>query len=175
MKSTYQAEINHPASRIDLMEWLSTLSDRDYQACSRSHRAAGTFREAGTLGMVNVESIGGHLLVQHYLAVKTAPNHVVMHSKNSRVYVMHLVPATIEVIWTLQIERKDSQSCVLHCTVETRMPVFLNFVATLGLLPLFLRWHVEEEAPLFARDMARKAGDAMLAEGTPSMSNRAAR
>jgi len=64
---------------------------------------------------------------------------------------------------------------VLNCTVETRMPVFLNFVATLGLLPLFLRWHVQEEALLFARDMARKAGDAMLVEGTPSMSNRAAR
>jgi hypothetical protein len=175
MKSTSQAEINHPASRIDLMEWLSTLSDRDYQACSRSHRAAGTFREAGTLGMVNVESVGGHLLVQHYLAAKSSPNHVVMHSKNSRVYVMHLVPATIEVIWTLQILRKDSQSCVLHCTVETRMPAFLNFVATLGLLPLFLRWHVQEEAPLFARDMARKASDAMLVQEAPFISNRTAR
>lgn len=175
MKSTYHAEIDHPASRIDLMEWLSTLSDRDYQACSRSHRAAGTFREAGTLGMVNVESIGGHLLVQHYLAVKTDPNHVVMHSRNSRVYVMHLVPATVEVIWTLRIERKDSQSCVLHCTVETRMPFFLNVVATLGLLPLFLRWHVREEAPLFARDMAGKAGDARLVEATPAVPNRAAR
>lgn len=157
MKSTSHAEINQPDSRIDLTEWLATLSDRDYQACSRSHRAAGTFFEAGMLGMVNVESVGGHLLVQHYLAVKSAPNHVVMHSKKSRVYVMHLFPATVEVIWTLQLEPKDSQSCVLSCTVEARMPTFLNLVATLGLLPLFLRWHVEEEAPLFARDMARKA------------------
>lgn len=158
MKSISRVEINLPASRIDLMAWLPTLSDRDYQTCSRSHRAAGTFREDGKLGMINVESIGGHLLVQHYLAVKSKPNHVVMHSTKSRVYVMHLFPATIEVIWTMQIDRKDHANCVLYCTVETRMPVFLNVVATLGLLPLFLRWHVQEEAPLFARDMARKAG-----------------
>lgn len=125
--------------------------------------------------MVNVESVGGHLLVQHYLAVKSTPNHVVMHSKNSRVYVMHLVPATIEVIWTLQIERKDSQSCVLHCTVEARMFALLNFVATLGLLPLFLRRHVQEEAPLFARDIARKASQDLLVGETPSISDRAAR
>jgi hypothetical protein len=89
--------------------------------------------------------------------VKSAQNHVVMHSKKSRVYVMHLFPAAVEVIWTLQLQRKDSQSCVLSCTVEAHMPIFLNIVATLGLLPLFLRWHVQEEAPLFARDMARKA------------------
>lgn len=169
MKSTFQGEINHPANRIDLMAWLSTLSDRDYQACSRSHRAAGTFRESGTLGMVNVESIGGHLLVQHYLAAKSTPSHVVMHSKCSRVYIMHLVPATIEVIWTLQVEPKNDRSSVLHCTVEARMSALLAFVATLAILPLFLRRHVQEEAPLFARDIARKVGKASFVEEAPSI------
>jgi hypothetical protein len=66
MKSSSRTVINHPADRINLAQWLSTMTDREYQACSRAHRAAGTFREGGTFGMVNVESIGGHLLVQHY-------------------------------------------------------------------------------------------------------------
>ena len=98
MKFSSQTVIDHPADCLDLARWLSTMSDQDYQACSRGHRAAGTFREGGTFGMVNVESIGGHLLIQHYLAEKAAPDQVVMHSKDTRVYVMHIFPATIGVI-----------------------------------------------------------------------------
>src|SRR5262245_46932182 len=108
MKFSSQTVIDHPADRIDLAQWLSTMSDRDYQDCSRGHRAAGTFRERGTFGMVNVESIGGHLLIQHYLAEKAAPDKVVMHSKDTSVYVMHILPATIEVIWTLGVKPTDA-------------------------------------------------------------------
>ena len=157
MKGSSRTVIDQPVDRIDLAQWLYTMTDREYQACSRAHRAAGTFREGGTFGMVNVESIGGHLLVQHYFANKAAANHVLMHSTNSRVYIMHVLPATIEVIWTLGVEPRDSQSAEFTCTVEARMPAPLRFLATLGLLPLFLRWHVEEETIKFAADIARKA------------------
>ncbi|MGH6736072.1 MAG: hypothetical protein ACRECX_08335 [Methyloceanibacter sp.] len=155
--------IDHPADGIDLAKWLSTMTDREYQACSRSHRAAGTFREGKTFGMVNVESIGGHLLIQHYLAKKAAANHVLMHSTNTRVYVMHVFPATIEVIWTLAVEPRDHNSAEFSCTVEARMPAALDFVARLGLLPLFLRRHVEEETNKFAADIARKASSSSQA------------
>lgn len=156
MKTSSQVVINHPADRINLPLWISTLSDRDYQACSPGHHAAGTFTEGGTLGSVNVESVGGHLLIQHYLAVTTSPHHLVMRSTTTRVYLMHLVPATIEVIWTLDVEHGDSESAVFRCSVETRIPVLLSALATLAFLPLFLRWHVQGEAPLFARDIVRK-------------------
>ena len=156
MKTSCETSINYPAERIDLMEWLENLSDREYQACSTSHRAAGAFRENGAFGTVNVENVGGHLLVQHYLAAKSTPNHVVMHSRNTRAYLMHLVPVTIEVIWTLEVERKDSRSALFRCTVEARMPTALAVVAVLGAMPFFLRRHVQEEAPLFAQDIARK-------------------
>ena len=159
MKATSQIEIDCPAQDIDLALWLSTMSDGDYQGCSRAHRAAGTFREGGSFGMVNVESVGGHLLVQHYLAAQATPRHVVMHSKRSRVYVMHLAPAAIEVIWTLTVEPRTDHSCVLHCTVETRIWQPLGFIATLALLPIFLRQHVREETPGFARDIARKVSE----------------
>jgi hypothetical protein len=98
MKHSSRTLIDHPADRIDLARWLSTMTDREYQACSRGHRAAGTYREGKTFGMVNVESIGGHLLVQHYLAKKAVADHVLMHSAKTRVYIMHVIPATIEVI-----------------------------------------------------------------------------
>ena len=114
MKASSQAVIDHPADRIDLADWLATLSDQDYQNCSRGHRAAGTFREAGTLGMVNVESIGGHLLVQHYLAASFTPRRVVMRSNDTRVYILHAFPAKIEVIWTLEIEPKDDRTALFR-------------------------------------------------------------
>ena len=162
MKASSQIAIDHPAERVNLPRWIATLSDREYQACSRGHRAAGTFNEGGTLGSVNVESVGGHLLVQHYLAATSSPNHLVMHSRNTRVYLMHLVPATIEVIWTLDVEHRDSQSAVFRCTVETRIPMLLTALATLAFLPIFLRRHVQGETPLFANDIARKiAGGAL--------------
>ena len=156
MKTSCETSINYPVERNNLAGCLANLSDRDYQACSPGHRAAGTFREDGTLGSVNVESVGGHLLVQHYLAVESAPNRLVMHSRNTRVYVMHLVPATIEVIWTLDAERRDSKSTLFRCTVEARIPMLLSALATVVLLPLFLRWHVQGETPLFAKDIAGK-------------------
>jgi hypothetical protein len=160
MKRSSRIVIDHPADRIDLAQWLSTMSDRDYQACSKGHRAAGTFREGGTFGMVNVESVGGHLLVQHYIAKEATANHVLMHSMNTRVYVLHVFPSTIEVIWTLGVEPRDSQTAEFTCTVEARMPAPLKFMASLGLLPLFLGWHVQEETPLFAADIARKISEA---------------
>jgi hypothetical protein len=132
------------------------LTDREYQACSPGHRGAGVFRENGTSGSINVESIGGHLLVQHYLATTATPNRVVMHSRNTRVYIMHVAPATIEVTWTLDVEPRDRATAEFRCVVEARMPALLQFVATLGLLPLFLRWHVQGETLSFARDIARK-------------------
>jgi hypothetical protein len=162
VKRSSQAVIDHPADRIDLAQWLATMTDREYQACSRAHRAAGTFREGRTFGMVNLESIGGQLLVQHYLAKKTAANRVLMHSPETRVYVLHVLPATIEVIWTLAVEPRDANSATFTCTVETRMPAMLAFVGFAGLLPLFLRWHVEEETPKFAADIARKVSAGSL-------------
>jgi hypothetical protein len=176
MKRSARAVIDHPANRIDLARWLSTMSDSDYQACSRGHRAAGTFREGATFGMVNVESIGGHLLIQHYLAESATPNHVLMHSTNTRVYVLHVFPATIEVVWTLGVEPKDGRSAAFTCSVETLMPAPLNFVATLGLLPLFLRRHVQEETIGFAADIGRKVGGGgSLARSGPERSKKATR
>ncbi len=158
MKSSCETVIACPAERIDLAEWLGSLSDADYQACSRGHRGAGAFRENGTFGTINVENVGGHLLIQHYLAAKLTPSHVIMHSSNTRAYLMHLIPVTIGVTWTLEVEHKDRENALFRCTVETHMPAILTAVATLGAMPFFLRRHVLEEAPLFALDIMRKLG-----------------
>jgi hypothetical protein len=162
MKSSSQTVINLPVDRIDLPAWLAKLSDRDYQACSPAHRAAGIFYENGVFGSINVENVGGHLLVHHYLAEDASAQRITMRSRNTRAYVLHIAPATIEVIWKLEVEPRDSGSSLFRCTVEANMPALLAFVATLALLPLFLRRHVQGETPQFAADLARKVAEGRL-------------
>ena len=85
---------------------------------------------------------------------------VVMYSLDTRVYVMRLIPATIAVTWTLDVEPTSSSSALLRCSVETRIPMPLSLIARLALLPLFLRLHVQSETPLFAKDIERKLDQA---------------
>jgi hypothetical protein len=136
--------------------WLSSMTDGEYQACSRGHRAAGTFQNGTSFGMVNVESIGGHLLVQHYLAQTVEAEFVFMHSQKSRVYLFHVFPVSIEVDWSLAVDPKDRHNARLTCSVETRMRKPLELLAQLGMLPFFLRRHVQEETISFGKDIARK-------------------
>ena len=68
MKFNQQAVLNASVDEVDLEKWLFTLSDSEYQATARGHRGAGVFTEDGLRGSINVESIGGTLMVQHYHA-----------------------------------------------------------------------------------------------------------
>jgi len=157
MKSSSEAVLDRPVEAIDLSAWLTNMSDRDYQACSRGHRAAGTYREGATIGMVNVENVGGNLLVQHYIMAAAAPDKVVMHSRNTRVYIAHLVPATVEVIWTVEVARKTHRNSTFRCTVEVRMSPLLRALSNLILLQHFLHRHTREETIKFAEDISRKS------------------
>ena len=66
MKFSHEVSMAVPASSVDLPNWLFSLSEADYQACAKGHRAIGMLGGNERSGMVNVESIGGSLLVQHY-------------------------------------------------------------------------------------------------------------
>ena len=63
---TAHVTLDEPSDEIDIEAWLFALSDGDYQACARGHRGAGVFSDEQGRGMINVESIGGNLIVQHY-------------------------------------------------------------------------------------------------------------
>ena len=69
-----------PSAEVDLERWLFGLSDREYQACARGHHGAGVFDDEQGRGMVNVESIGGNLIVQHYRPVRAGRNEMEMYS-----------------------------------------------------------------------------------------------
>ena len=63
--SVAQATIGAPFAAIDLTEWVFTLTDSEYQACSTNHFAAAASVTAdGKRMSINVENVG-NLMVQH--------------------------------------------------------------------------------------------------------------
>lgn len=103
---TARVTLNAPSDEVDLEAWLFGLSDADYQACAKGHRGAGVFTDEPGRGMINVESIGGNLIVQHYRSVHADRGYVEMYSPASRVYLFHLVPVAAGVRWTLEVVPK---------------------------------------------------------------------
>jgi hypothetical protein len=156
MKHTGHVTLDAPIDQVDLSDWLFTLTDADYQGCARGHRAAGVFVQDGVRGMVNVEAIGGHLIVQHYREVSATPDRVEMLSERSRVYLFHLVPASIQVRWTMSVTARTAESSDFQCTVELTMSPILRALGNLSALGLAIRAHTLEETKLFAEDILRK-------------------
>lgn len=153
---TANVTVNEPSDQIDLGAWIFGLSDEDYQACARGHHGAGTYADEQGRGMVNVESVGGHLIVQHYRAVHADRPSVELYSAASRVYLFHLVPVAAAVRWKLGVTHKSPTTSDFTCTVEVNLPAILQGVARLSFLGHFLRQHVNEEATGFAVDITRK-------------------
>ena len=86
-----EAPINASKEVFNLHNWVFTLSDKDYQTTARGHIGAGSsIHTDGTQTSVNVESVGGNLLVQHYIAEVKEPDYVKMVSF-SDLWLMKLV------------------------------------------------------------------------------------
>jgi hypothetical protein len=151
-----QTTVEVPSADIDLESWLFALSDEDYQACARGHRAAGVFTDEHGRGSVNVESIGGNLLIQHYRLVRGRRSHVEMFSAASRVYLLHLIPVVGAVRWTLTVTPRTRSSSALTCTVEVGLHPVLGILGRLMAVGAFLQRHVTEEMRGFAADITRK-------------------
>jgi hypothetical protein len=121
---------------------------------AKGHRATGTFTTDGVRGMVNVESMGGTLIIQHYKAIHAEPTRVQMLSEGSRAYIFHLFPTPVWVRWTMTAEARTADT--FTCTVEAVMPPVLRLPAKLTGLEYFVHKHLDEETLGFAADISRK-------------------
>ena len=163
MKFNHQAVIHAPADEVNLEEWLFTMSDSDYQAAAHGHRAAGTFTQDGRRGSVNVESIGGTLMIQHYLERDAGPARVEMLSERSDAYLFHLLRVHVQVRWTMTAAPLTADTTAFTCEVELDMPLILRVAGALIGTPYFVRKHVVEETPGFVADIERKLVSARAA------------
>src|SRR4030081_3007101 len=68
LRSDSKAVIHAPVDKIDIPEWLFTLTDEEYQQCSIAHIAGAATRSPdGKRMSINVEMAGPGLMIQHWI------------------------------------------------------------------------------------------------------------
>ncbi|MDR6670977.1 hypothetical protein [Rhizobium sp. 1399] len=108
--SSFSAIINAPIEQVDIPKWCFTLPEKEYQGCSPAHIAAGfTTAPDGTRMSINVETIGGSLMVQHYLETLGEKDHLILDS-DSDVFTPN-GRVTIHVTWELSVKKLDAGRC----------------------------------------------------------------
>jgi hypothetical protein len=82
VRSEETATINAPIDNVNIADWLLNLPDAEYQRCAPpDHLAAGsTTTDDGQPMSINVEVVGGILVVQHYVAEVHEAHHCHMVS-----------------------------------------------------------------------------------------------
>jgi hypothetical protein len=165
VESSVSATINAPIEKIDIPAWCYSLPDAEYQACSPAHVAAGATTAADGRPMsINVEVIGGSMIVQHYVQEVGEPDHLRFASHSDL-----FTPAgrtKIDVIWDLRVRRIDDATCEFTNTVHSSAPPELQeFLARQGLaFDAFAaarrpnsEAHNRQETPMFAKSIERHA------------------
>jgi hypothetical protein len=164
-ESTATAVVNAPIERVNLPAWCFSLSDAEYRACSPAHyAAAATSAPDGRRMSINVEVIGGSLIVQHYVEEVGEPDHLRLVSRSDL-----FTPAgrtMIDVIWDLRVSRIDDHSCMFTNTVRSSATTdMLDLLAKQGLAFDTFRSgrqpnaevHTRQETPEFAKSIERHA------------------
>jgi hypothetical protein len=161
--SSFSAVINAPIERIDIPTWCFTLPEKDYQACSPAHIAAGfTTAPDGKRMSINVETIGGSLMVQHYVETLGEKDHLILDSDvftpTGRV--------TIHVAWELSVKEIEKGKCEFTNRVRSyATDEMLAFLDRQGIpfdifrtqrQPMSIA-HNRGETPLFAASIERAA------------------
>jgi hypothetical protein len=165
VESSFSATINAPIEQVDIPSWCFSLPESEYQACSPAHCSAGTTTAAdGRRMSINVEILGGSLMVQHYVEEIGKPDHLRLVSTSD---VFTPTGRTkIGVIWDLTVRRLDAESCEFTNTVHSSAtPELEDFLGKQG-----IPWevfkaarkpiseaHNRQETPLFAKSIERHA------------------
>lgn len=163
--SSFTAIIHAPVEAIDIPEWCFTLPEREYQACSPAHVAAGfTTAPDGKRMSINVEIIGGSLMVQHYVETLGQKDHLVLESISD--VFTPTGRTTIHVHWELSVRAIDQRRCEFTNRVRSRATADCKaFLDRQGIpfevfrtqrQPMSIA-HNKGETPLFAASIERAA------------------
>lgn len=147
-----EADIAAPMADLDLSYWVYAMGDRDYRRCARGHFAAGSSPlPGGARASINVESVGGHLLVQHYEPEVLGPHHIRMVSHASEMWIFRMVPARVRVTWEITLVEHSPDRCTFrdHILVEHRSRL-LWLLSKLAMINRVVQRHDDEETPHFA-------------------------
>jgi hypothetical protein len=165
VKSSFSATIYAPIEKVDIPSWCFTLPESEYQACSPAHFSAGaTTAPDGRRMSINVEVIGGSLMVQHYVEEIGKPDHLRLVS-NSDVFTP-TGRTKIGVIWDLSVKKIDDKTCEFTNLVHSSAtPELFDLLGKQGIpfevfrtarIPI-AEAHNRQETPLFAKSIERCA------------------
>ena len=116
--SSFTAIIKAPIEKIDIPAWCFSLPEKEYQGCSPAHIAAGfTTAPDGARMSVNVETIGGSLMVQHYLETLGKKDHLILDSDSDVFTPTGRV--VIHVTWELSVKAIDKDRCEFTNRVQS--------------------------------------------------------
>lgn len=163
--SSFTAIINAPIDQVDIASWCFNLPEHEYRACSPAHISAGfTVAPDGKRMSINVEVIGGSLMVQHYVEMLGRKDHLILDS-DSDVF----TPSgrtTIHVTWELSVKEVDKGRCEFTNRVQSfATEEMLTFLDRQGIpfdqfraqrQPASIA-HNRGETPLFAASIERAA------------------
>ncbi|MGZ6138996.1 MAG: hypothetical protein ACXWNY_16350, partial [Gemmatimonadaceae bacterium] len=118
VESSFSATINAPIENVDIPSWCFTLPESEYQACSPAHCSAGATSTAdGRRMSINVEILGGSLIVEHYVEEVGQRDHLRLAS-DSDVFTP-TGRTKISVIWDLRVKKIDDKTCEFTNTVHS--------------------------------------------------------
>jgi hypothetical protein len=163
--SSFTSVIHAPIDRIDIPTWCFNLPESEYRACSPAHVAAGfTTAPDGKRMSINVEFIGGSLMVQHYVETLADKDHLILDSE-SDVYTP-AGPTKIHVTWELSVREVEKGKCEFTNRVRSyATKEMLGFLDRQGIpfdqfrtqrQPASIA-HNQGETPLFAASLERAA------------------
>lgn len=163
-EATAQATIHASIDTIDISEWLFGLTSEDYAACAEGHQSAAQGQLAsGQRVSVNVEHVAGFFMIQHYIETISERDRVLTISPNTLLWLDETRYVLLQITWELTLQKIDASSCQLTCRVlsATENEQFIQASHQLNRdidpaqTPFQL--HINEETPLFAQDIERKA------------------
>jgi hypothetical protein len=159
-----EAEINLPAEKIDLADWLLNMTDDEYISCSKNHIAMGKSKNAdGKDVLINVESTADNkfYMVHHYIVERAEKNRTRVKSYKS-IYLVE-TPFYMPITWEMSINPNGKSSTfICEVTVEGFSKLFPDNMPAdkkkriISKTKVSNDTHLKEETPLFAKLIEKK-------------------
>src|SRR6476659_6239851 len=163
--SSFSAVINAPIEMINIPEWVFNLPEKEYQDCSPAHiSAAKTIGADGRRMSINVEIIGGSLMVQHYQEELSGPDHIVLTSFSDVFTPTGRI--VLHVKWELSVKAISNAQCEFtnHVTSHATEDLMQSLERQGIPFEVFKSqrqpnsiYHNRMETPLFAASIERAA------------------
>ena len=170
LRSDSKAVIHAPVDKIDIPEWLFTLTDEEYQQCSIAHIAGAATRSPdGKRMSINVEMAGPGLMVQHWTEETADKQHCRLVSLSDMF--IQQQRSKMRLAWDMTVKPLSESSCEFTNSIflfET--DALLAFFENGGAPPEQVRdalqraldAHNEEETPNFAKSIEMRTLRASL-------------